>query len=218
MLAGAADAPGPIILYAAAGRTRFDAAPRRQPATNRTASFVKSNRRIRHDRTTRTALLRAVLLGASALTMTTIAAVPAAAQTSPRRSVARFATPRAPAAIGCVIKARNEGTDQVVTTTSGADGHYTFAGLRPAPYTISTTIGETESSERVSVEIGQSATLDLARRARGGTDRASRGERRQCDRRHRPAPGGNPHQRSRDQRQPAADPSLPQTDRNFLCL
>lgn len=166
---------------------------------------------------TRTALLRAVLLGASALTMTTIAAMPAAAQTVTASISGEVRDASGAAVSGAVIKARNEGTNQVVTTTSGVDGRYTLAGLRPAPYTISTTIGETEVSERVSVEIGQSATLDLAPPAAAPTGQAAAsddnaiviiGQRLVETRTSEVATNVSQQQLRR----------LPQTDRNFLSL
>ncbi|MEO6113293.1 MAG: TonB-dependent receptor [Sphingomicrobium sp.] len=112
--------------------------------------------------TTRTALLRAMMLGASALTMTAVTAMPAAAQTITASISGQVRDASGAAVPGAVVKARNEGTNQVVTATAGADGNYRLTGLRPAPYTITTDIGGTAVSERVTVEIGQSATLDLA--------------------------------------------------------
>ena len=112
--------------------------------------------------TNRTALLRAVMLGASALTMTAVIATPVIAQTttSTVRGVVRDAA-GAPVA-GTVVSARNEGTNQIVTSTTSAGGNYTLTGLSAAPYTISTTIGGIGVEEHVIVEVGQSATLDLS--------------------------------------------------------
>ena len=111
---------------------------------------------------TSSALLRAMLLGASVLTMTVAIATPAAAQTI-TASISGDVRDAAGAPVaGAVIQARNEGTNQTVSATSGSDGRYTLSGLRPAPYTITTKIGATDVSQRVTVEIGQSATLDLA--------------------------------------------------------
>jgi hypothetical protein len=112
--------------------------------------------------TNRTALLRAIMLGASALTMTTAIALPAGAQTITASISGQVRDAAGAPVAGAVIVARNEGTNQTVTTTSGADGSYRLSGLRPAPYTITTTIGGAAVSERVTPEIGQSATLDLA--------------------------------------------------------
>ena len=112
--------------------------------------------------TTRTAMLRAVMLGASALTMTAVVATPAMAQTITASISGEVRDASGAPVSGAVIKARNEGTNQMVSATSGADGRYTLSGLRPAPYTITTDIGGTAVSDRVTVEIGQSATLDLA--------------------------------------------------------
>lgn len=112
--------------------------------------------------TNRTALLRAIMLGASALTLTTVAAMPAAAQTITASISGQVRDAAGAPVPGAVVTARNEGTNQVVTATSGADGNYRLTGLRPAPYTITTTVAGAAVSERVTVEIGQSATLDLA--------------------------------------------------------
>ena len=112
--------------------------------------------------TNRTALLRFIMLGASALTMSAVTAMPAAAQTttSTVRGVVRDAA-GAPVA-GAVVSARNEGTNQTIRATTSADGNYTLTGLAAAPYAISTTIGGARVEERVVVEVGQSATLDLS--------------------------------------------------------
>ncbi|MGI8932070.1 MAG: carboxypeptidase regulatory-like domain-containing protein, partial [Sphingomicrobium sp.] len=111
---------------------------------------------------TRTAMLRAVMLGASALTLTVAIATPAAAQTTTASISGQVRDAAGAPVAGTVVTARNEGTNQSVSATSGADGSYTLSGLRPAPYTITANIGGTTVSDRVSVEIGQSATLDLA--------------------------------------------------------
>ena len=112
--------------------------------------------------TNRTALLRAIMLGASALTMTAITAMPAAAQTttSTVRGMVRDGA-GAPVA-GAVVSARNVDTNQTVNSTTSADGNYTLTGLRAAPYVISTTIAGAKVEEQVIVEVGQSATLDLS--------------------------------------------------------
>ncbi len=112
--------------------------------------------------TNRTALLRAIMLGASALTLTAVTAVPAVAQTITASISGQVRDAAGAPVAGAVVTARNEGTNQVVTATSGADGNYRLTGLRPAPYTITTTVSGAPVSDRVTVEIGQSATLDLA--------------------------------------------------------
>ena len=109
----------------------------------------------------RNLILRGLLLGASTITVVAATAVPASAQTITASISGQVRDAQGAAVPGAVITARNEGTNQTVTTTSGADGHYTLAGLRPATYTISTQIGGAEVSQSVTVEIGQSATLDL---------------------------------------------------------
>ncbi|HYC94565.1 MAG TPA: TonB-dependent receptor, partial [Sphingomicrobium sp.] len=111
---------------------------------------------------TRNMMLRALLLGVSGITIVTATAVPAAAQTITASISGEVRDARGAPVPNAVITARNEGTNQVVTATAGADGKYTLAGLRPATYTISTQIGGADVSQSVTVGIGQSATLDLA--------------------------------------------------------
>ncbi|HUE80083.1 MAG TPA: TonB-dependent receptor [Sphingomicrobium sp.] len=113
-------------------------------------------------RLARGTLLRALLLGVSSVTMVSAIAVPAAAQTITASISGQVSDAQAAPVAGAVVTARNEGTNQTVTATTDADGHYTLAGMRPGPYTISTEIGGATVTDRVTVEIGQSATLDLA--------------------------------------------------------
>ena len=112
--------------------------------------------------TTRTAILRAVMLGATALTMTAGIVTPAAAQNVTSSISGQVLDDKGAGVPGAVIKARNDGTNQVTTTTSGVNGQYSLAGLSPAPYTITTDVGGATVTQHVTVQIGQSATLDLA--------------------------------------------------------
>ena len=110
----------------------------------------------------RSTLLRALLLGVAGVTMATAIAVPAAAQTVTASIGGQVRDSSGAPVANAVVTARNEGTNQSVVATADAEGHYTLAGLRPGPYTISTQIGGATVTDRVTVEIGQSATLDLA--------------------------------------------------------
>ena len=111
---------------------------------------------------TRTLLLRALLLGVAGVTMATAIAVPAAAQTT-TTSISGQVTDASGAPVGgAVVTATNVATGQTVSTTSDAAGGYTLAGLRPADYTIRTTIGGATVERQVTAAIGQSATLDLS--------------------------------------------------------
>ena len=168
--------------------------------------------------TTRTAILRAVMLGATALTMTAGIATPAAAQNVTASISGQVLDSKGAPVAGAVVKARNDGTNQVTSTTSGANGRYTLAGLSPAPYTIITDIGGTTVTQHATVEVGQSATLDITPDAviAAGT----------------PAPAGEPGEivvtgrRLVETRtsEVATNVSqeqikrLPQTDRNFLAF
>ena len=110
----------------------------------------------------RNVMLRALLVGISSLTVATATAVPAAAQTITASISGQVRDAQGAPVANAVVSARNDATNQTVTTTSGADGQYTLAGLRPSTYTISTQIGGATVTETVTVEIGQAATLDLA--------------------------------------------------------
>lgn len=110
----------------------------------------------------RNLLLRSLLLGVSSVTIMTAAAVPAAAQTVTASISGQVRDAQGAGVPNAVVTARNEGTNQSVTARADANGNYTLAGLRPAPYTISTEIAGAAVSDRVTVEIGQAATLDLA--------------------------------------------------------
>ena len=107
-------------------------------------------------------MIRAFLLGASSLSLTLAAAMPAAAQTATASIGGTVRDASGAPVANAVVTAVNEGTNQRVTATTGADGTYRLPGLRPAPYTITTTIGGAAVERHVNAEIGQSATLDLA--------------------------------------------------------
>ena len=112
--------------------------------------------------TNRTAMLRAVMLGASALTMTVAMATPAVAQTVTATIRGQVVDGQGAAVPNAVVTAVNEGTNQRTTATTGPDGSYALTGLRAAPYRITVDIGGTTVEQRVITEVGQSATLDLA--------------------------------------------------------
>src|SRR5918997_1386594 len=88
----------------------------------------------------RTAMLRALLLGASSITMVTAAAVPAAAQTTTTQISGQVTDAAGAPVAGAVVTATDVATGQTVSATSDATGNYTLAGLRPSDYTIRTTI------------------------------------------------------------------------------
>jgi hypothetical protein len=109
----------------------------------------------------RNSVLRALLLGVSSVTMVTAAAVPASAQTTTASIAGEVRDGQGAPVAGAVVVARDESTNQSASTTSDAAGRYTLAGLRPGSYAITTTIGGTAVTDRVTVAVGQSATLDL---------------------------------------------------------
>ena len=110
----------------------------------------------------RNLMLRSLMLGVSSVTMITAVAVPAAAQTITASISGQVRDAQGAGVPNAKVTAVNEGTNQSITANADADGNYTLAGLRPGPYTISTEIGGAAVSDRVTVEIGQAATLDLA--------------------------------------------------------
>ncbi len=101
-------------------------------------------------------VVRAALLATSLL-----AATPAFAQltTSTIRGVVTSGTA---VTSGAAVTARNVETNAVVRATTGADGSYVLTGLRPGTYDISfgAVGGAAASTKRVTIEVGQTATLD----------------------------------------------------------
>ena len=113
--------------------------------------------------TNRSALLRAIMLGASALTMTALSSVPAMAQLTTSTIRGTVATP------GAVVTAVNVATNAVSRSTAGPDGAYVLTGLRPGTYDISVGEGAAGAAtrQRVTIGVGETATLDLAAGAAG---------------------------------------------------
>ena len=110
--------------------------------------------------TTRTAILRAVMFGATALTMTAGIVTPAAAQlsTSTIRGTVSDGTKVSP---GTVVTAVNVGTNAVSRATTRADGSYVLTGLTPGTYDIGTGDGKGADRQRVIVGVAETASLDL---------------------------------------------------------
>ncbi|WP_309660901.1 TonB-dependent receptor domain-containing protein [Sphingomonas sp.] len=163
----------------------------------------------------RNLMLRSLLLGVSSVTMITVVAVPAAAQTTTTTISGQVTDAAGAAVAGAVVSASDVATGQTVKTTTDSNGHYTLAGLRPADYTIRTTIGGATVERQVSASIGQSATLDLAPAAvvaEGAPATAAEGDivvtgRRLVETKTSEVATNVTQEQIR---------SLPQTDRNFL--
>ena len=108
------------------------------------------------------ALLRAMLLGASAFTIAATVATPAMAQltTSTIRGTVSNGTAVTP---GAVVTAVNVDTNATTRSTAGTDGSYVLTGLSPGTYDIS--VGGAKdaapSTQRVIIGVGETATLDL---------------------------------------------------------
>jgi hypothetical protein len=110
---------------------------------------------------TRDIIIRALLLGASGMSLSLTLASPAAAQLTTATVRGQVTTSAAPAA-GAVIEAVNIGTGARSRATSGMDGSYVLTGLRPGTYDISFTAGEgAKVTRRVIVSVGQTASLDV---------------------------------------------------------
>ena len=99
--------------------------------------------------------MRAALLATSLL-----AATPALAQltTSTIRGVVSSGTTAAP---GATVTAVNVETNATTRTVAGPTGSYVLTGLSPGTYDIKfSAAGGVTSSQRVTVEVGQTASLD----------------------------------------------------------
>ena len=100
--------------------------------------------------------VRAAFLGT-----TLLCAAPAFAQltTSTIRGLVTSGSATSP---NPVVTATNVETNGTVRATSGADGSYVLTGLRPGTYDIkAVAAGGAASTQRVTIEVGQTATLDL---------------------------------------------------------
>lgn len=110
---------------------------------------------------TRAALLRALMIGASGLTMTIAAAQPAMAQLTTATIRGQVTTSAAPVA-GAAVEAVSVDTGSVSRTTTSATGSYSLSGLQPGTYDVGVTpAGGAKVTRRVIVSVGQSASLDI---------------------------------------------------------
>ncbi len=110
-----------------------------------------------------TKTIRAWLCASGAVTALTLAlAGPVSAQVSTATLNGRVSEDNA-AAPGASVVATQLSTGFVATATSGPDGQYVLPGLRPGRYRIvaKATDGH-QSGETLDIQVGQSATLDLA--------------------------------------------------------
>ena len=110
--------------------------------------------------TTRTAILRAVMLGATALTMTAGIVTPAAAQLS-TSTIRGTVSDGTKVSAGTVVTAVNIGTNAVSRATTRADGSYVLTGLTPGTYDIGTGDGKGADKQRVIVGVAETALLDI---------------------------------------------------------
>ena len=110
--------------------------------------------------TTRTAILRAVMLGATALTMTAGIVTPAAAQLS-TSTIRGTVSDGTKVTAGTVVTAVNVGTNAVSRATTRADGSYVLTGLTPGTYDIGTGDGKGADKQRVIVGVAETASLDI---------------------------------------------------------
>ena len=110
----------------------------------------------------RTAQTLRLLLASTALVAGAAALVaPAAAQTTTANVRGQLRDAAGAPVAGATVVAVNVGTNQTFRATTDASGAYVLNGLRPAGYDVTITGPNGETfSERVTVAIGQSATLD----------------------------------------------------------
>jgi hypothetical protein len=104
-----------------------------------------------------TRTIRVALLATSLL-----AATPAIAQLTTSTIRGQVTTSAAPVP-GAIVTARNVDTGAVTRATAGPDGAYALTALRPGTYDISVSAadGTAATSERVTIGVGVTATLDV---------------------------------------------------------
>lgn len=106
--------------------------------------------------------LRAALASTTVLGGAMVMVAPAVAQTT-TASVRGQVTGAGGAPVsGATVTAVNTGTNQTFRATTDANGSYSLNGLRPASYDVTVTGADgTEKKQRISVGIGQSASLNV---------------------------------------------------------
>ncbi|MCY7339838.1 MAG: carboxypeptidase-like regulatory domain-containing protein, partial [Sphingomonas bacterium] len=110
---------------------------------------------------TRQMMIRALMLGASSITLTLAAAQPAAAQLTTATIRGQVTTSAAPVA-GAAVEAVSVDTGAISRTLTGPTGLYVLTGLQPGTYDISfTAAGAAKVTRRVIVSVGQTASLDI---------------------------------------------------------
>ena len=163
--------------------------------------------------------LRAALSAGTILATAAVVATPAAAQTTTGQVRGQVTDAAGAPVAGAQVVAVNTGTNQTFRSTTNANGQYDLK--RPAPRPVPR---DRHGRRRPGVRTGRDGSDRPDRHAQRRARRCPRSRRRkrsidgQGHRRHRQPPDRNADQRSRDQRQPHANRSLPQTDRNFLSL
>ncbi len=105
----------------------------------------------------RASLAAATMLASGAV----ILPAPASAQVTTSRVSGQVRGADGAPVAGAQVTARNTGTNQTWRATSAEDGAYTLNGLRPGEYEIIATAGTDTVNQRVTVAVGQSASLDL---------------------------------------------------------
>jgi len=106
---------------------------------------------------------RALLTCATAVGGVSLMPAPLFAQTTTARIVGRITLASGQPAAAATITARDVGTNRTVTAVADAGGRYVLNGLRPGTFEIAASGADgTRASRRVSVAVGQSASLDIA--------------------------------------------------------
>ncbi|MGH6616908.1 TonB-dependent receptor [Sphingomonas sp.] len=106
--------------------------------------------------------LRAALVSTTVLGGTVMMVAPAAAQTTTASVRGQVTGADGAPVSGASVTAVNTGTNQTFRATTDANGSYSLNGLRPASYDVTVTGADgIEAKQRVSVGIGQSASLNV---------------------------------------------------------
>jgi hypothetical protein len=108
---------------------------------------------------------------ACALALCLATTIPVAQAQTTTASIRGQVTADSTPAAGAQIVATNLADGGVRRTEAGADGRYVLVGLQPGSYRIDTVVaGQNVASRNVTVQIGQSATLDIPTGAAGSSE------------------------------------------------
>ena len=114
------------------------------------------------------------LLACALLSCLAMAAAPAAFAQSTSATIRGQVTADSAPAPDAQVTATNVATGLTRRAQAGSDGSYSVAGLPPGSYRIDVTAGGRTNSQVVTVQVGQTATLNLATGCVAETGRPAR--------------------------------------------